>query len=120
MAATTTLNEVFDCVCDAFKVPVVDTAAETSGTFIYKQDGGAGQDPPTKISLVCQWTNMCEMQDPGRELILLGDYDDTTLDVPRLNIHWNNEGYEVLADVHISLIKEMNLVAKAAMGYNAC
>jgi hypothetical protein len=53
---------------------------------------------------------MCEMQEPV-ELVLLGDYDDTILDVPRLDIHRNNEGYEVL---DISLIKGMNLVAKAA------
>jgi hypothetical protein len=110
----TTLNDVLDNVCDAFKVPVVD-AAETSDIFIYYKDGVAagGPDSPINVRLVCQWTDMCKMQE-YRELILLGDYDDTTLDVPRLNIHPNNEGHEVLADVHISLIKEVNLVAKAA------
>jgi lysophospholipase L1-like esterase len=111
MSATIALNAVLDNVYRAFQVPIVD-AAETFGTFIY-EDGGAGPDPPTNVRLVCQWTNMCEMQESG-ELVLLGDYDDTTLDVPRPDIHPNNEGYEVLADAHISLIKEMNLVAKAA------
>jgi lysophospholipase L1-like esterase len=111
MAATTALNDVLDNVYGALQVPVVN-AAEAFGTFIYK-DGGAGPDPPTNVRLVCQWTNMCEMQESG-ELVLLGDYDDTTLDVPRPDIHPNNEGYEVLADAHISLIKEMNLIAKAA------
>jgi hypothetical protein len=53
------------------------------------------------------------MQESG-ELVLLGDYDDTTLDVPRPNVHPNDDSYEVLANVHIFLIKEMKLVAKTA------
>jgi hypothetical protein len=70
MAATTALDDVLENVYGAFNVPVVDMA-ETVGTFIYK-DGGAGPDPCTNVGLVCQWRNMCEMQEPG-ELVLCGD-----------------------------------------------